>query len=914
MRPRLLRALARQIQGSWRRATVLGMGILVAATAFSLLTAASDTSQARVRGTVSANFQSSYDLLVRPSGSRSQLERRKGLVRNNFETGIYGGITLDQWRRIQDIPGISVAAPVAYLGWVNQRAYVEVRIGRFMHLDEPVRVRVFTTSQVGRPAEWVQRFYVVVTRSGICPKVFVQSAPQQTAFSANDFGFCLVEGGDDSQSSGHVASVAETKLGTMLSFPMLVAAVDPVQEDRLVGLDRAVTQGEPLTVAMRSRVGPSGPILPVLASSRSYRSQTTSLVVEKLRIRGPHPERAMVAPAPGGKYGEAESANWTRLNGTPGTRLGTISLTAGEMYAALRHAWTLPIGDFHRSPSSISWAAQPVSYAVNPDGSLSPKIVKNDPVDTWRNQLNDPFSPFLPTAPENADTQFRRLIPQPYIGPRGPAGSAGYLDFKLVGQYDPEKLPGFNVLSRVPLETYRSPLVEPGDAATRKLLDGQPLGPTSNLGGYVAQPPFLLTTLSAAEAMTSPKWFGTRAGKPLPNAFAPISVIRVKVAGITGPDQTSVARLRAAATAINRTTGLTVDITAGSSPQAQSIRLPASKLGAPAMTLREGWTHKGVALLIVAAVDRKSVLLFVLILAISVSFLASGSYAAVRLRRAEFGTLATFGWSPGQVSRLIVGEMALIGAVAGVAGAALSASIIAATGLELTLTRVLLIPPVAVGLAVAAGSIPGWAAARTTPMAALQPLVSDAGWSHRRPRGLIGYAGAGLLRRPGRTALAAGTLAVAVACLATLLAVTIAFRGTVSGSLLGNYVTVQIRTVDYVSAALSILLACFAVADLLALTLRERTVELVTLKATGWSNRHLVTLAATEAAVLASVGAVPGAAAAVAAGLLLHVSGVAVAASAITSAGTGILLVVAFAAVPAASLGRLRLSAVLADE
>ena len=50
------------------RTVALLAGMLVAATAFTVLTAASRTSQLRTTGTVSAHFRAAYDILVRPRG------------------------------------------------------------------------------------------------------------------------------------------------------------------------------------------------------------------------------------------------------------------------------------------------------------------------------------------------------------------------------------------------------------------------------------------------------------------------------------------------------------------------------------------------------------------------------------------------------------------------------------------------------------------------------------------------------------------------------------------------------------------------------------------------------------------------------------------------------------------------------
>ena len=87
------------------RTVALILGVLVAATAFTVLTAASRTAQVRTPGVVSANFSPAYDILVRPRGARTALESATGTVQPDFLSGIYGGITLAQYQQIQQIPG-----------------------------------------------------------------------------------------------------------------------------------------------------------------------------------------------------------------------------------------------------------------------------------------------------------------------------------------------------------------------------------------------------------------------------------------------------------------------------------------------------------------------------------------------------------------------------------------------------------------------------------------------------------------------------------------------------------------------------------------------------------------------------------------------------------------------------------------
>ena len=66
---------------------------------------------------MSAHFVPAYDILVRPKGARTAVETTTGTVQPNFLSGVYGGITTGQYRQIQQIPGVQVAAPIAMVGY-----------------------------------------------------------------------------------------------------------------------------------------------------------------------------------------------------------------------------------------------------------------------------------------------------------------------------------------------------------------------------------------------------------------------------------------------------------------------------------------------------------------------------------------------------------------------------------------------------------------------------------------------------------------------------------------------------------------------------------------------------------------------------------------------------------------------------
>ena len=95
-----------------------------------------------------------------------------------------------------------------------------------------------------------------------------------------------------------------------------------------------------------------------------------------------------------------------------------------------------------------------------------------------------------------------------------------------------------------------------------------------NLGGYVSQPVQMITTLAALPTVESRKYTNDAQLRR-----APISVIRVRVAGVTGPDPVSLNRIKEVAEKIELRTHLTVDIVAGSSPAPTTVALPGGRFG-----------------------------------------------------------------------------------------------------------------------------------------------------------------------------------------------------------------------------------------------------------------------------------------------------------------------------------------------
>jgi putative ABC transport system permease protein len=911
-----------------RRSRTLALlaGILVATTAFTVLTATSRTQRLEARGTVAESFRGSYDVLVRPRGSRTAAERRSGQVRPNFLSAISGGITVAQWRRIERLPGIEIAAPIANLGYLLPTAKVRIDVGDAASGSGRtlLRARVTWVSDRGltRVSDAAQYAYVTPNRlrrppydddprapttdrnvyrrfalredvpgrrrpAPVCNELgaannaqAVLDGPFETIYRSQ-FG-CFSRRGTG---QWQYPPLRRTRPHVVIrwAFPLLLTAVDPVAEARLTGLDRAVVGGRYLTPRDRPYVRDGSRFLPVLAASRTFIDETAEIAVERL--------------------GDRAAARWAR----------PFPMTdGGDYFAATRYLIRLPHGPVVQRASVAAETAYGTllrqlrgrDYDVQDMPTLwrIGEPAQREPVDdtVWQNNAGGNLS-WAYAPPTARDTRSRRIT-----------RTAAYVDalttpetaiplVRAVGEFDPE------ALTEGPFATLQPAQLTAGDDAAAARLGGRPLLPNGNLGGYLAQPPALLTTMAGARAFGPPTY-------PELDWRSAISAVRVRVAGVTGIDALSRERIRQAAERIAAATGLDVDITAGASGAPTPLDLAAGRFGRPPLALSELWVRKGVAARVLTAVDRKSVLLFVLILVVCALFVANAASAAVRARRRELGVLSALGWSTWRLFAVVLVEVGAIGLAAGVLGGLAALPLAELVGVDASIGRAALAVPAAVGLALIAGLVPAARAARADPAAAVRPAVLEArrAW---RPRSVAALAPLNLLRTPGRTALGALSLAIGVCGLTLLLAATIAFHDVLVGTLLGDAVAVEVRSTDYVAVAATVLLGAAAVADVLFIGVRERAAELATLAATGWDDRALGRLVAYEGAWIGALGAVAGAAAGLAgaalfagalpAGLLLTTAGAAV-------AGTALAALAAL--VPAAWLRRAPAVPLLAEE
>lgn len=854
------------------RVVALGAGLMVAAVAFSLLTASVDVGTAHISGIVKHNWRGAYDLLVLPPGGNS-VATPGHLVQANYLSQATGGITTAQWHDVATSPGVAVAAPLEIVGYVLETVTIPINltsvVGPSGAAVFALRSQFVADNGLSKyPAQEAGYVYVTPDRLSsfqinqqlqlfgqnerlpngqqvtVCPDALNQRPQATSPFdttAASQSGSC-----DSRLQPGPVSGYVAW------SFPVLVAGIDPGAEAALTGLRGAVTSGRYLGETQAPAVQPGQMQVPVLASDTSFDGDEDTVTVSAL------PPGAVAAA-------RSEDPAWiaAALQGSGQHPVMRITVTGAQAWRQLVAQLTpAPPGATNSQADDSQpftpivgqyWSGGRVAYHVQPNGQIDALPVSN-PDSVWTSGISIVGRNYVYAPPAAQDVGFRTLTE--HVVQPGPKGRLENVTLQAIGKFDPDRLTGFSAIGASPLASYQAPVLTGANRASRQALHNAGLNLDGNMAGYAQQPPLLLTTLAAANALENPDVFSGNVGQ----AAAPIGSIRVRVGGLRGTVEEQLGKVAAVAAEIHHRTGLAVVVTAGSSSQLATIGLPAGRFGRPSLQLSEGWTAVMVALVILHRADDESVALFVLVLVVCALFLSGAALAGVRSRREEVAVLRALGWARRQVFALILGEVAMLGLLAGVAGVAVSFVLVQGAGLSVPWWRSLLVLPVALVLAIFSGLLPAMLGAWTEPAA----TIRRTGRAPRRPgwqiRSVTGMALVGVTRSLGRSVLAAAGLAAAVAGLSVLLAAEASFSRSIGDSALAGLVTASTRGADLASVLLAVGLGAAAVADQTYLSLRERAAELAALEATGWDRRDLTRLLLTEAAAVALAGSLIGAA------------------------------------------------------
>lgn len=773
---------------------------------------ASQTTVITAEQSLNRYWRTTYDILVRPAGARSPIEEKYDLVEVNHLSGLWGGITFEQYEAIKAIPGVEIVAPIAMIGYIPLLA----NVGDFELPPEPGIYLIEETtyvddgsSQFATPE--VSRTYHFFDRN---PRI-MPSNPELTSrvfdrLIVNDFG-------------------PTSTIGGGLSFPVFLAGIDPAQEAALVGLDRAIVEGqylredESLTspVSIGNADGTNVPLIgvPGLINETTYINFAYHVefkrvilpagvtTLDDILTRGGAgyldtlPTRSLYAPK------EVDShAIYRRILETIAPSSGLPEITQG--------AWGAM-----RIPSAL------IYEETNPPTNYSGL--------TLTLQLPE-------QSDKSGQSQYRKEESREFNVTAV---------WKMKGIFSIQNILRSTDVNRVPLETYFPPTAILRYDKQGHLIDPpRALYPTLSPTGYLQPPPLFLTTLEAARALGGD------------NA---ISAIRVRVAldncppeqpetcPLTDADQR---KIEAIAIEIQRQTGLDVDIMVGSSPTRVLVHVPGIGY------VEEQWIQKGVNLVYKQGIQTGNWLLLGALLLAGSLFTFDVAWAEVLSRRRLIALQKALGWRSRTVFIQIAGQVVTIGAIATIIGILVALALIRLLAWQsLPLALLIGLPLVVIGVCFAGSLLPSWSASRVPPIAELQ----RSGVRYARKVGMTSsvwsYAWNELQRRSVRSVLTGIASALSAGLLTLLLGVTLQQRGMLGGTLLGEFILVDVERFHYAIVLIGFGLAALSTFNGLLNSILERRREIGVLKAIGWRTASVARLFILQGLLLGITGGALGA-------------------------------------------------------
>jgi len=794
--------ILRSIRERGIRSLLLIIGVLVVSTAFALLLATVETTKVTVEEDIAKYWRTTYDILVRPSESRSLIEEDHNLVQANHLSNLEGGISLEEWDIIKAIPGVAVAAPIALLGHFNLIFHIPIDIiyrePGFYRLENKL-----TTSDGLHKYETVGEEFFYCSEAG---------GPLFHLFDNSGYNLNVL-----TVTGKYPEANMPWFEELVYRLPILLAAIDPVEENKLIDLEQTFVEGEYLHNIEST-------VVPIVMNKENY--VNFSLDTYWYRIQTPFDEK---------EFDQIQSEfEKEHLAKSPVELIDKWQFEGQDAYeialTALReHNSEITNNSISRIPPGVSYreiTASPGEY----DTAL--EAITHGSSTTEHAVISMPLVSF------DRQTIFRETESGGIFG--------GDIQFLLQGIYDIEELATPENISQVPLETYYPPNVillydESGEPLTPVTLS-----PTFNTKGYITSPTLALTTIQVSNRIG----FNTK---------APISAIRVQVSGIDDFTPDAQSKIETVAAEIIERTDLDVDITVGSSPKKILVHLPTVNQISPIGYVEEGWVQMGLSYDLAQEVKRVNILLFLVMFIVAGLYILNTSLVSTLGRQREIALQKALGWRDSSVFFQVVLEGALIGLGAGVLGLVGAIGLASLLGLNMPIERAVLVLPMSIGLCLIGSLIPAYIASKTPPGSKLtRGEISDKSIVSFQNPTVVSLALHEVLRRRARALLAILTILTSTALITIYIGSIIYSQGYLAGTFLGDHILVHIGGFQLAIAGISFLVAGIAIADILLITVIERRHEIGILKAIGWRSVDVTSLFLYEGVFFGLIGGISG--------------------------------------------------------
>lgn len=802
-------------QNWWRhkeRLILLLVGILIVGSGLSYLVGMAQASRGTIMNQLEKRWSASYDIVVRPQGTRSVTENKK-LLEPNYLSGISGGISLDQYHQIQKIDGIQVAAPIAMIGYISY----------YIPLEK------LTLQQKGVYRLKMKEAVDIGPRKNVQKSTFYFSNGDWSNKDDPSYGV----------SSGDFSHLIET------GATVLLAGIDPKEENALVGLKDSVSdQGnsryfEKMDAPMVTKDGKLTDYhIPVLVNDRSFVKKKDTFTIERLNLPFQNDKIQMktmekVKKKGGKKY----------LNTVQASMVHTYTFTADQAHNKLMEQITglnpktgkPAVAKQSNGGTEFHWMTfRPTPLKLNP---VSSPFIKRWPY-AYETKISHHPNPVLPSIPKNTYRAVHIFGKNSDSWPR--------IDTSYIGTYNPGKLNiAQNPLTELPMETY-----SPASAHLVLNSNGKPINPPTKISpsdspyGFLTKPPGMLTTIKAAAKILGKK---------------PISAIRIKVAGVTNLDEKSQKKLEKIASEIRNQTGLDAEITLGSSPQPALTHIPAKGNQSALGWIQQPWVKLGSSFAIFkeTKVGFSGVVGSVMLVAIIYVF--ASLLVSLFARRREFAVLLAIGWRPSQLSKMIFLEAGILGTFVAIIAWGILSFVLSVHQTQTSFARIILSGLFGFVIYGMGAIIPAFLARRIRPYEALQSgEISRISRRFMKIRTIFSLSFSYLLGRWRRSLLSVFAIAVPTSLLAFFLFVTFRLSGVMYTTWLGQYVALKVGPQHYVAMAVALLIAILTTAEVMWQNISERQPEIALLKSVGWQNRSVRILVLLEGGFTGLVSAVIG--------------------------------------------------------
>ncbi|WP_052360753.1 ABC transporter permease [Oceanobacillus manasiensis] len=787
-------------QNWWRRKDrfiLLLIGAFIVSAGLTYLIGLSETNKGTIVDNLQQRWSASYDIVVRPEGSRSITEDKK-LLEPNYLSGLSGGISLEQYEAIKNIPGVEIAAPIAMIGYADY----SVNFGDAQLPKDGIYRKVMETSVDNGIGE--------------------ETVSGSTYFVTDIW---------NNMNKGPEYGVGSPNPDLTVNSFSLLAGVNPEQEAKLVGVDEAILSlgssryFEDSDGYFYNEINGGHHEFPIIVNQQSYVDKIDAINFERLNIDITEDNANEVMEK------VKENGGEEYLDTVEGEIIYTFSVTGEETFH-----------EFISEMTGVDWETGKV--VLSEEEENEEKVEQTDNLE--QDKVTSIFFQQSPIEYQEVASPFADRWPYSYqvvpvqngdevaIAYRNQESYRQpiYLEEEFIdrvrikpdwiGFYDASKLQiSKDPTSELPMETYR-----PAAAELVMDSDGNPMNPSKQMKptgdpySFLTDPPGMLTTIEAAEKILGDD---------------PISAIRIKVSGVADLSEESQDILEQVAGEIENRTGLITDITLGSSPQLALTYIPGLNDKSSIGWIQQPWVNIGSSISIFKETKIGFSGIVASVIAVAIIYVWASGIVNLLARRKEFAVLLSIGWRPSQLNKLLFLESSIIGLFVAFISWTMLGFVYVSSAAMISFDRFLWTGLFGLIVYLLGSIIPMIMTRNILPYEAMRSgEISASSKRLFQAKGINRMAFNHFIGKWKRSLLSVISISLPTALLAVFLYITFRLRGIMYTSLLGEYVALEIGPAHYVAIVVSLIIAILTTAEIMWQNISERREEISLLQSLGW--------------------------------------------------------------------------------